>query len=161
MPSPFTARSPEDLPSRAQLSALSGLEFLRAIMQGRLAGPPMAAHLGFALHRVDAGEVAFRGAPAFDHLNPMGGVHGGWYGALLDSAMGCAVASRLPAGRGYTTLEFKVNLVRALPVGLVVDCLGRASHVGRSTGVAEGEIRGVKDGRLYATGSTTCLVFDL
>ncbi|MCC5989184.1 MAG: PaaI family thioesterase [Pararhodobacter sp.] len=159
MTTPFTAQRPEDMPDRDTVAGMSGLEFLQAMRDGRLAGPPMAATLGFSLHSVKEGVAVFRGAPAFAHLNPMGAVHGGWYGAVLDSALGCAVASRLPVGRGYTTLEFKVNLIRALPIGMVVDCVGRASHVGRSTGVAEGEIRGVEDGRLYATGSTTCLVF--
>ena len=161
MPSSNTAQHPEDLPSPEQAAKMSGLDFLRAIMAGRFAAPPMAAQMGFALHRVEEGMAEFHGAPGRAHLNPTGGVHGGWYGTLLDSALGCAVASKLPAGRGYTTLEYKVNLIRALKPGVMVSCLGRASHVGRSTGVAEGEIRGLEDGRLYATGSTTCLIFKL
>ena len=161
MPSPRNAQRPEDLPTPAQAATMSGLDFLRAIKAGRFTAPPMAAQMGFALHKVDEGKVEFRGAPGFEHLNPTGGVHGGWYGTLLDSALGCAVASKLPSGRGYTTLEYKVNLIRALKPGMMVSCTGRASHVGRSTGIAEGEIRGLEDGRLYATGSTTCLIFDL
>lgn len=158
MPDQFPARSPADLPRPAELMAMSGLEFIRAIFEGRMAGAPIAATMDFALQAVEEGRVVFRGAPAFRHLNPMGAVHGGWYGTLLDSAMGCAVATMLPRGRRYTTLEYKVNITRALPLGMVIDCEARVSHAGRSTAVAEGTIRGVGDGRLYATGSTTCLI---
>ncbi len=158
MPDQFVARSPEDLPSRAQIAGMSGLDFIMAIHEGRLPGAPIAALLDFRLHHVEAGRVVFRGTPRFEHLNPQGTVHGGWYGTLLDSAMGCAVATMLPKGRGYTTLEYKINLTRALPIGMAIDCEAQVSHIGRSTGVADGTIRGVEDGKLYATGSTTCIV---
>lgn len=158
MPDQYPARRPEDLPRPADLLAMSGLEFIRAIFEGRMAGAPIAETMDFGLHAVEEGRVVFRGKPAFRHLNPMGGVHGGWYGTLLDSALGCAVATVLPKGRHYTTLEYKVNITRALPVGMMIDCEARVSHAGRSTAVAEGTIRGVEDGKLYATGSTTCLI---
>ena len=138
--------------------SLSGLDLMTAILEGRLSGATMGGALGFALHAVDGGRVAFRGTPTGAHLNPLGTVHGGWYGALLDSAMTCAVTTRLPPGRLVTTLEFKTGILRAIPIGLEVEAVGTAQHVGRSTGVARGELRGVVDGRLYATGSTTCLV---
>ena len=158
MPDQFTARRPEDLPSREEIAAMSGLEFIRAIHEGRLPGAPIAALMDFRMHEVEPGRVVFRGAPRFEHMNPQGTIHGGWYGTVLDSAMGCAVATMLPKGRGYTTLEYKINLTRALPIGMTVDCEARVQHIGRSTGVAEGTIRGVEDGKLYATGSTTCIV---
>lgn len=159
MPDRYFATRPDQMPRPEETAALSGLDFLRAMVRGDLAGPPMAAAMGFALHDAEEGRAEFRGAPAFEHLNPMNVVHGGWYGTILDSAMGCAVASVLPAGRGYTTLEYKVNLTRALPIGTEVACIGRVLHAGRSTAVAEGEIKGVEDGRLYATGTTTCILF--
>lgn len=152
------ARSPEDLPTRAEVLGLSGLEFMQAMQEGRLPGPPISQTMGYDLHSVEAGRVVFRGAPAFGVTNPMGTVHGGWYGTLLDSAMACAVMSMIPKGTVYTTLEYKVNILKAVPLGTLVDCTGVSDHVGRSTGVAHGEIRGVEDGRLYATGSTTCIV---
>lgn len=158
MPDQFVARRPEDLPTRDQIAQMTGMEFIQAIHQGRLPGAPIADLLDFRMHHVEPGRVVFRGTPRFEHLNPQGTVHGGWYGTVLDSAMGCAVATMLPRGRGYTTLEYKINLTRALPVGMTIDCEARVSHVGRSTGVAEGTIRGVQDGKLYATGSTTCIV---
>lgn len=155
------ATAPEDLLSPAQLAERSGLDFLRAIMAGELAGPPIAGPMGMRLISVEDGEVVFEGTPAFPHYNPLGAVHGGWYGTLLDSCMACAVQTRLPAGTGYTTLEYKVNLLRPVfeETG-PLRAIGQATHVGRRTGVAEGRIEG-PDGRLFATGSTTCLVMPL
>jgi uncharacterized protein (TIGR00369 family) len=156
----FIADTPEDLPSPADLVGQSGLDFMRAMLEGRLSLPPIAGVMNYSLHQAEPGRVAFRGTPEFAHVNPMGGVHGGWYGTLLDSCMACAVMTTLPRGRVYTTLEYKINITRALPVGVEIEALGVVSHAGRSTGVAEGTIRGVKDGKLYATGSTTCLMMD-
>jgi uncharacterized protein (TIGR00369 family) len=75
--------------------------------------------------------------------------------------MACAVMTKLPKGSVYTTLEYKVNLIRAVPLGTLVDCIGETDHVGRSTGVASGRLVGVETGTLYATGSTTCLVMPM
>ncbi|PWE28289.1 PaaI family thioesterase [Pararhodobacter marinus] len=158
MPDPFFATRPEEMPSRDAVAQLTGLEYMQAIFDGRMAGAPIAGVMHFWPHEVSEGEVAFRGEPKFEHLNPMGGLHGGWYGTLLDSALGCAVATTLPRGAGYTTLEYKVNLTRALKPGTLVECRARVQHAGRSTAVAEGTIRGVEDGKLYATGSTTCII---
>lgn len=155
------AQSPEDLPSRADTAGLSGLDYMRAMLEGTFAGPPIAERMGYALQRVEEGRVVFRGTPEFAVTNPTGVVHGGWYGTLLDSAMACAVMTRVPAGAVYTTLEYKINILRPIPLGMTVDCEGVTDHVGRSTGVAHGEIRGVEDGKLYATGSTTCIVMKI
>ncbi|TNF63279.1 MAG: PaaI family thioesterase [Rhodobacteraceae bacterium] len=155
---PIIARTPADLPDKERLLSLSGLDFMRAILDGRLPGPPIGQTLNYRLHEVEDGRVSFRGTPEFAMTNPMGSVHGGWYGTLLDSAMACAVMTRVPRGSVYTTLEYKVNILRALPLGQEIECTGRVDHAGRSTGVAHGEIRGLADGKLYATGSTTCLI---
>ena len=160
MPEQYVAKSFEELPSLADLAGMSGLEFMQAILDGRLSGPPIAGVMNYYLHEVEPGRVAFRGTPEFAHVNPMGGVHGGWYGTLLDSCMACAVMTMVPKGRMYTTLEYKVNITRALPVGMEIEAVGIVSHSGRTTGVAEGTIRGVADGKLYATASTTCLIMD-
>lgn len=157
----FYARQPSDLLTMPEITKLSGLEFMQGILEGRLPGPPIAQTLGYHLSEVEEGRVVFRGTPEFAFTNPMGTVHGGWYGTLLDSAMACAVMTRVPKGSAYTTLEYKINILRPIPLGVTVDCTGLTDHVGRSTGVAHGEIRGVEDGRLYATGSTTCIVMNL
>ena len=158
---PRIARTPADLPTQDEVLGLSGMEFMQGILDGTLPGPPISETMGYRLLAVRDGTVTFRGAPSFAVTNPMGGVHGGWYGTLLDSAMACAVMTKVPKGAVYTTLEYKINILRALPLGTEIDCVGTIDHVGRSTGVARGEIRGVADGRLYATGSTTCIVMTL
>ena len=155
---PRIATHPDELLSQADALKLSGLEFMQKILDGTNPGPPIGATMGYILHAVDEGRVVFRGAPAFNVTNPMGTVHGGWYGTLLDSAMACAVMTCVPRGSVYTTLEYKINILRSIPLGLQIDCTGVIDHVGRSTGVAHGEIRGVEDGKLYATGSTTCII---
>jgi len=155
------ATSPADLLDHNDILSMSGLAFMQGILDGTLPGPPIAATLGYRLHSVEDGKVTFRGAPDFNSTNPMGTVHGGWYGTLLDSAMACAVMTKVPAGSVYTTLEYKINITRPIPLGMMIDCTGRVDHAGRSTGVATGEIRGLEDGRLYATGSTTCMIMKL
>lgn len=158
MPKPYAASTPTDLVSRDTLLSMSGLDFMRAILAGDIAGAAITRPFNFTLHLVEEGRASFRGTPEFTHTNPMGGIHGGWYGTLLDSCMGCAVMTMVPKGSHYTTLEYKVNITRAIKIGDEVEALGLVQHAGRSTAVAQGEIRGVKDGRLYATGSTTCLI---
>jgi uncharacterized protein (TIGR00369 family) len=158
MPDPFIAKTREELATEDQLFGMSGLEFMQAILDGRVAGPPIAGVFDYRLETVEDGRVIFRGAPRFAFSNPMGTVHGGWYGTLLDSCMACAVMTKLPRGAVYTTLEYKVNITRPVPDGMEIRAIGTAQHVGRTTGVANAEMRGVADGKLYATGSTTCIV---
>lgn len=153
-----SAPSPDAPAARELLLSMSGLDFMRAMHDGRLPGAPIAALLAYRLHQVEPGRVVFRGTPGPAHANPMGGLHGGWYGTLLDSAMGCAVMTAVPQGRWYTTLEYKVNIIRPIPPGTEIEAEGTLQHAGRSTGVATGTIRGVADGRLHATGSTTCAI---
>lgn len=158
---PRVAKGPQDLLSQSEVLSLSGLEFMQTILDGTNPGPPIGQSMGYRLHEVSDGRVVFRGAPDFNMTNPMGSVHGGWYGTLLDSAMACAVMTKIPKGTVYTTLEYKVNILRAIQLGTEIDCIGTVDHVGRSTGISRGEIRGVEDGRLYATGSTTCIVMKI
>ena len=147
----------DELPDRETLLGLSGLEFMQAILDGKISGPPIAGVMDYTLTEVAPGRVTFTGTPGFPHTNPMGGIHGGWYGTLLDSAMACAVMTTVPKGSVYTTLEYKVNIVRAIPPGTTVRTTGTVDHAGRSTGVATGRIED-DSGTLYATGSTTCLI---
>lgn len=151
----------DGLLSTDQLLQMSGLDFMQKMLDGELPGPPISRVLGYHLHLVDDGRAAFRGTPQFDVTNPMGTVHGGWYGTLLDSAMACAVMTKMPRGSLYTTLEYKINIIRPVPLGVEIDCTGEVDHLGRSTAVAHGEIRGIDDDRLYATGSTTCIIMDM
>lgn len=154
------AAGPEDMPGAAEIGALSGLEFIEAIRDGRLPAAPIAETLDYDLVEARAGFVVFAGRPKFAFYNPIGSVHGGWFGTLLDSCMACAVQTMLPKGRGYTTLEYKINILRAATAesGLI-RAEGRAIHVGRRTATAEGRMVD-EAGRLYATGTTTCLVLE-
>lgn len=137
---------------------LPGIEFLRRIIDGTIPPPPITDMMNYALIEVEPGFAVFEIEPAEYHYNPIGVVHGGIAFTLLDSAMGCAVQTTLPAGTGYTTLELKVNLVRAVTskVG-VLRAEGRIVHSGSRVATAEGRLVG-KDGKLYAHCSTTCLV---
>ena len=157
----FAAQSLAELPAQDAILSISGLEFMRGILAGTIARPPISALLHYELDSVEEGKVSFRGTPSFDHTNPMGGVHGGWYGTLLDSCMACAVMTMVPKGSVYTTLEYKVNLTRAIPLDTEIIATGVIDHAGRSTGISHGEIRGAADGKLYATGSTTCLIMQI
>lgn len=155
------ANGPQDLLTQAEVLSMSGLEFMQAIVDGTHPGPPISQTMGYTLSEIEDGRAVFRGAPEFNVTNPMGTVHGGWYGTLLDSAMACAVMTKVPRGSIYTTLEYKINIMRTIPLGMVIDCIGEIDHAGRSTGIAHGEIRGVENGKLYATGSTTCIIMDM
>ena len=146
---------------RPDLAAMSGLEQMQAMIRGELAPPRISKTLDFRIIEVGAGYAVFEGVPQEMHLNPMGGVHGGWYATLLDSAMGCAVHTTMPPGRAYTTAELSVNLVRAAKLdGKPLRVRGTVLHTGRQLATAEGRIVDA-DGKLYAHGTTTCLVFEL
>jgi len=140
------------------VKSLSGLELLRAALEGRLPVAPMAALMNMGFAAVEEGRVVFTGRPDAQHLNPLGSVHGGFAATILDSAMGCAVHTTLPAGVGYTTLEFKINLVRAMSVTTgEVRCEGWVVHRGRSIATAEGRLVD-PNGKIVAHGSTTCMI---
>jgi uncharacterized protein (TIGR00369 family) len=144
-----------------QVAGRSGLELLQAMLRGELPAAPIARTLDFMLLEVDEGRALFQGKPGPAHLNPLGTVHGGWYATLLDSALGCAVHTMMPAGRGYTTAELGVNLVKSIgPKVQRVRAEGRVLHCGRQLATAEARLFG-PDGTLYAHATTTCLVFDL
>ena len=146
--------------TRDQVAGKSGLEIFRAMIAGELPAPPITQTLDFMLVEADPGRVVFQGRPGFAHYNPMGSVHGGWFATLLDSALGCAVASMLPAGKGYTTAELKVNIVRPLTDRVpLVRAESRIIHNGGRMATADARLTG-PDGKLYAHGSTTCFVFD-
>ncbi len=158
MNNPFYAANLEGLLTEEQILSMSGLEFMKGILTGNHPAPPICQTMNFDLHEVEDGKAVFQGSPSFEHCNPIGTVHGGWYGTLLDSCLACAVMTRVPQGSVYTTLEYKINILRPIPTGLVVQGIGKIDHAGRSTGVAHGEIIGLEDGKLYATGSTTCII---
>jgi uncharacterized protein (TIGR00369 family) len=144
-----------------QVMHLNGLEAMQSMLRGELPYSSIAKTLDFGLVEVEAGRAVFQGRPGPAHQNPMGGIHGGWYATLLDSALGCAVHTLMPVGRSYTTAEIGVNIVKAIgPKVQRVRAEGKVIHCGRQLATAEARLFG-PDGTLYAHATTTCLVFEL
>jgi uncharacterized protein (TIGR00369 family) len=155
------ATSAIGVPPLETLKAMSGLEFLRGIVEGRLPAPPIAALLGFRLAEVAPGFALFTMLPEYKHYNPIAVVHGGVAATLLDSCMSCAVQTHFEPGTAYTTLEIKINFVRGITDKTgPIRAEGRSLYVGRRSGTAEGKIVDAK-GTLLAHGTTTCLIFPI
>ncbi len=145
-------------PTLRTAQTLSGIEYLRAMQTGKLPPPPIALLVGMQITEVSEGRVVFTAAPAEYHYNPLGTVHGGITATLLDSAMGCAVQSLLPVGTGYTTLEIKVNYLRPMTSATgTVSCEGKVIHFGGRIATAEARLTDAA-GKLYAHGTTTCIL---
>jgi uncharacterized protein (TIGR00369 family) len=149
------------LASLEDLRARSGVDFFDAMGNGELPMPHIGETLEFWPVEWEVGRMVFQGTPHTRHYNPIGSVHGGWIAAILDSAVGCAVHSTLPKGTGYTTVELKLNYVRAVTAETgPLRAEGKMIHVGKQLATAEGRLHDAR-GRLYAHASTTCLVFPL
>jgi uncharacterized protein (TIGR00369 family) len=142
------------------VSEATGLDQLKDLINaGAEAGIGVGMLLGMTADHLEAGRVTFSLEPRPAFSNPLGTVHGGIISTLLDSAMGCAVHTSLPAGTGYTTLEIKVNFVRAVPIeGGRLTCEGTTVHVGGRVATTEGRVIDA-DGRLVAHGTSTCMLF--
>lgn len=141
-----------------RLLAQSGLEAMRSLIAGKHHPPSIATTLGFTLAEVGDGSAVFLGSPSDRILNPLGIVHGGWALTLIDSCCGCAAHTTLPAGVGYTTVETKVNFVRAItPDTGEVRAAGKVVARGRTIITAEGTLTDSR-GRLLAHGTSTLMV---
>lgn len=146
---------------RPNFAELSGLDAIRALLDGGRNIATIGQTLDFTLVDADFGKAVFEGRPSGRHLNPNGIVHGGYAATLLDSCTGIAIQSALPPGRTFTTLELKVNYVRSMAHdGKPVRATGQTIHVGRTTATAEGRIVD-GEGRLLAHATTTCLILDI
>jgi uncharacterized protein (TIGR00369 family) len=137
---------------------MSGLEYFQAIMRGEIPFAPITHVMQMGFDAVEAGRVVFKATPAEYLFNPIGTVHGGFAATVLDSVMGCAVHSTLPAGTGYTTAELHINYIRPIfaNTGTML-CEGKVIHSGRKMATAEGRLVDA-DGKLYAHGTTTCII---
>lgn len=163
--------SPDDRPARRRtyewsdphvaasaVTTRSGMDVLTAMRDGSLPPAPISATMGMDLIEVDDGLVVFTLQPREWHYNQTGGAHGGVHATLLDSAMGCAVHTRLPAGTSYTTLDISVRYLRAVRVDTgPVRCEGQVISLGRRVATAQGRITDAA-GAVLATGTTTCLI---
>lgn len=144
-----------------QARSVDGLALMTGIMEGRFPAPPIAKALGFWMTKVEFGNVTFDYEPVFDHYNPLGSVHGGIAATLLDSVMGCCIHTTLKAGSGFTTLEIKVNYVRAMTDKTgPVKAEGKIINVGSRVATSEGRLVDAS-GKLLAHGTTTCLIFPI
>jgi uncharacterized protein (TIGR00369 family) len=142
-------------------ASLSGLEYLRQLLDGRLPSAPIAALMGFTGVEIEQGRVVFRGQPGEQHLSPIGLVHGGFAAALMDSALGCAVHSTLPAGVGYNTIDLTITYVGTITAdaGPVLG-VAEVVHRGRTIATATGRLIRESDNRLLAHATTTCLILN-
>jgi uncharacterized protein (TIGR00369 family) len=139
----------------------AGLDFLRSMIAGEVPGPPIASLLGMALVEVEHGRAVFTVTPDESLFNPIGAVHGGVVCTLLDSALGCALHTTLPAGKGYTSVEIKVSYLKAVrPSSGLLTATGRVVRVGSRVGFTEGEVTDAS-GAIVATASSTLLLFDV
>jgi uncharacterized protein (TIGR00369 family) len=146
-------------PGLAQGAQMSGLEYVRAVVEGRLPPPPIAVTIGFTVSDAEEGRAMLRGEPGEYLYNPIGVVHGGFAMTLLDSALGCAVHTTLRRGEWYTTVETKVNFVRPITDQTgPVRCEGTVVARGRRIATAEGRLIAEQTGKVLAHGTTTCWI---
>lgn len=149
------------LAAREQIANQTGRAILDAMMSGGLPYPPMNETMNMTLLEVGNGHAVFQGIPLMQHYNPLGTVHGGWFAALLDSALGCAVQTTLSAGRSYTTVELGINIVRpATDTTGPLRAVATVVHSGRQMATAQARVEDAH-GKLYAHATTTCFVFDV
>jgi uncharacterized protein (TIGR00369 family) len=139
---------------------MAGLDYMRAIVAGELGRPPISITMNMAPVELEEGRVTFAGEPGEEHYNPIGVVHGGWAATILDSALGCAVHTTLPAGVGYTSLGLEVKYLRPIgrDTGRVL-CEGTVVHRGRRQATAEARLTAEDTGKLLATGTSTLMIF--
>jgi uncharacterized protein (TIGR00369 family) len=154
---PFTRTGVLEL---AKLAHLSGLAQLQGMMAGDFPAPPISEAMEFWMTEAEEGRVVFVGHPSPRFLNPIGTIHGGWTGTLMDSALACAVHATLAPGEAYTTLEFKVSCLRPiLPNSGPMRCEGKVVHRGRRAATSEAWLTDAA-GKLYAHGTETCMIFE-
>jgi len=148
-------------PGAAQIPTMSGMAYIRALLDGSVPPPPIAELMRMMLTDADVGTATFTCEPDGSHYNPIGTVHGGLVCTLLDSAVGCAVQTTLPQGKGYTSVEIKVNYLRPVHAHTgTLTCVGTVTKPGSRVAFAEGSVTD-SEGRLLATASSTLLVFDV
>jgi uncharacterized protein (TIGR00369 family) len=162
--SPETTRSrvltwQDPIPSAEAGARLSGLDYMRSVLAGEIPPPPIAVTLRMAVTQISDGRAAFEGEPGEEHYNPIGVVHGGYAATMLDSAIGCAVHTTLPAGVAYTTLTLEVKFVRPIGRGTgVVRADAEVLHRGRRQATAQARLVAASTGKLLAHGTGTCMI---
>ena len=150
----------DPVPTAAAGADMAGIDYMRALGTGEMPPPPIAVVMRMRPVEVGPGSAVFEGEPGEEHYNPIGVVHGGYAATLLDSALGCAVHTTLAAGEGYTSLGLEVKFLRAITRDVpLVRCHGEVIHRGRRQATAEARITDPDGERIYATGTSTCMIF--
>jgi uncharacterized protein (TIGR00369 family) len=148
-------------PTTAKGLTMAGIDYMRAVADGDLPQPPMAGLMQFELVEVDPGRAVFTCVPGESAYNPIGAIHGGLICTLLDSVTGCAVHTTLPQGKGYTSVEIKVNYLKAVRLNSgLLTAIGTVVKGGSRVGFAEGVVTDAS-GAVVATATSTLLIFDL
>jgi uncharacterized protein (TIGR00369 family) len=148
-------------PSTAKGMSMSGIDYLRAMADGTLPQPPIGALMEFGIVAAEPGRVVFTCRPDESAYNPIGAVHGGLVCTLLDSVTGCAIHTTLPQGKGYTSVEIKVNYLKAVRLSSgQLTATGTVVKAGSRVGFAEGVVTD-ESGAVVATATSTLLIFDL
>lgn len=139
------------------LRQMTGLQIMQAMLEGHLPSPSITQTIPMQAISVDEGEVTFEAKADDRHLNPMGGVHGGFAAAVLDSATACAVHSALPAGASYATIDLNIKMVRPVPKNKAVFATGKLINLSTSLAIADARLV-TQDGKLLATATASCMV---
>jgi uncharacterized protein (TIGR00369 family) len=169
----FAASSPETTRSRTLVwqdpvataaagATMSGMDYMRAIVSGEMPPAPIAVTMRLRPIELEEGRVVFEGEPGEEHYNPIGVVHGGYAATLLDSALGCAVHTTLPAGLAYTSLGLEAKYVRPITrdTGRVL-CEATVLYRGRKQATSEATLTAAESGKLLAHGTATCMILEL
>jgi len=149
----------DPMPTAAAGATMTGMEYMRAIVAGELPPPPIAVTMRMRPIELGEGRAVFEGEPGEEHYNPIGVVHGGYAATLLDSALGCAVHTTLPAGVGYTSLGLEAKYVRPITrdTGRVL-CEANVLYGGRRQATVEANLTAAESGKLLAHGIATCMI---
>ncbi len=142
----------------AEAINMTGYDYLQAMLNGNLPVPPVLMTLDLQAVSFEKGAAVFSFIPQEFHYNPIGSVHGGVITAILDSAMGCSLQSLLPAGTGYTTLDLKINFLKAITLKSGrLTASGKIIHAGSRTALVEAQLTD-EAGKVYAHGLSTCMI---
>src|SRR5262249_6914349 len=149
----------DPVPTAAAGATMSGIEYMRAIVAGELPPPPIAVTMRMRPIEIEEGRCLFAGEPGEEHYNPIGVGHGGYAPALLDTALRCAVHTRLPAGVAYTSLGLEAKFVRPITrdTGSVL-CEAEVLYRGRRQATASASLKSAGENKLLAHGSATCML---
>jgi len=136
----------------------SGLEIMQAMVEGEIPHPSIADTIPMKGIAVERGKIVFQAQADDRHLNPLGGVHGGFAATVMDSVTGCAVHTVLGPGGRYVTIDLNVKMLKAVPQKVPLIAEGKVIHVSKSLGISEGTLRD-DDGNIYAHATATCMIY--